>query len=128
MIKAKRESDDNQDVLFVIELESGRETIFHRSHIRHNVTTFTPVTETKMRFSIPGENEDSTDRDGNVTNDDSAKKKKGRPKKGSEMKKPTDDATSSGIAWRTCNRQRSSLPDTTAQPKKNCLKKREPHF
>ena len=51
-IKQKREADDNQEVSFIIELQNGCETIRHRSHIRHNVTRYTPVTDTRVRFSL----------------------------------------------------------------------------
>ena len=35
-IVEKRQSDDGQDVSFVISMANGRETIRHRSHLRHN--------------------------------------------------------------------------------------------
>ena len=55
-IKAKRSADDEQDVSFIIELENGPESTRHMSHLRHNVTRYTPVTETKVRFSLPEDN------------------------------------------------------------------------
>ena len=43
-------------------MENGCETIHHRSHIRHNVTRYTPVTEKKVRFAIEGEGEKDKER------------------------------------------------------------------
>ena len=43
----KREADDGQDISFVILMANGRETIRHRSHIRHNVTRYTKVIDKK---------------------------------------------------------------------------------
>ena len=57
-ITEKREADDDQNVSYVIQMENGCETICHRSHIRHNVTKYTKVTEKKVRFNIEGEIEE----------------------------------------------------------------------
>ena len=57
-ITAKCEGDDEQNVSYVIELENGRETIRHQSHICHNATCYTPVMEKKVKFAIERENEE----------------------------------------------------------------------
>ena len=116
-IKEKREADDNQEVSFVIELQNGRETIRHRSHIRHNVTRYTQVTDTRVRFSFTGDKTKNTVEED--TKEDE-KKKRGRPRKGKEKDRETDDTI--GVASRTWSR--TSLPDSTALPSKSCLKKR----
>ena len=51
-IVEKRQSDDSQDVSFVISLANGRQTIRHRSHLRHNVTRYTRVTDRKVTFNL----------------------------------------------------------------------------
>ena len=40
-IKEVRTSDDGQGVSFLISLPNGRETIRHRSHLRHNLNRYT---------------------------------------------------------------------------------------
>ena len=115
-IKAARKSDDEQDVSFIIDLENGRETIRHRSHMRHNVTRYTKIAETKVRFKAPETNVD----DNKPDEEEKKTKKKGRPKKGEESNKDTPDVT--GVASRT--RSKSPVPDSTALPEKRILKKR----
>ena len=56
-IKEIRESDDRQDVSFVITLANGRETIRHRSHLRHNITRYTRVTDRRVTFNLKGDTE-----------------------------------------------------------------------
>ena len=63
---------------FVIQMENGRETIRHRSHIRHNVKRYTKVTEKKVRFNIEEESEEQD----KERREEEAKKKRGRPRKG----------------------------------------------
>ena len=57
-IISKREADDGQDVSFVLEKENGCEAIHHQTHLRHNVMRYTPITDTKVRFSLPNEEEE----------------------------------------------------------------------
>ena len=52
IIKEVRTADDGQEVSFIISLPNGRETIRHRSHLRHNITRYTCVTVTKVRFDL----------------------------------------------------------------------------
>ena len=54
-IVEKRQSDDGQDVSFVISMANGRETIRHRSHLRHNITRYTKVTDRKVTFNLKEE-------------------------------------------------------------------------
>ena len=44
-IVEKRQSDDGQDFYFIISLANGRQTIRHRSHLRHNVTMYVYISE-----------------------------------------------------------------------------------
>ena len=53
-----RKADDEQDVSSVILMENGRKSIRHRSHLRHNVTRYTKVVDTKVKFDIPDETVD----------------------------------------------------------------------
>ena len=99
-------------------MENGLGTIRHRSHICHNVTRYTPVTEKKVIFKIEGEIEDQD----KERKEEEVKKKRGRPKKGEESKSETDYIT--GISSRT--RSKILLPDPAAQPSKSSLKKRVP--
>ena len=75
-IVEKRQSDDGQDVSFVILMANGRETIRHRSHIRHNVTRYTKVTDKKVTFNLK---EERGREDKNTKETET--KKKGRPRK-----------------------------------------------
>merc|ERR1711954_568946 len=52
IIKEVRNADDGQEVSFIISLPNGRETIRHRSHLRHNINRYTRITETKVRFDL----------------------------------------------------------------------------
>ena len=81
-IKEARKADDEQDVSFVIELDNGRETIRHRSHLRHNVTRYTKVIDTKVRFEIL---EKETKEDKEEKNREETRKKRGRPAEYSEL-------------------------------------------
>ena len=54
-IKEIRQSDDGQDVSFVISLANGRETIRHRSHLRNNITRYTRVTDRRVTFNLKEE-------------------------------------------------------------------------
>ena len=51
-IKEVRTSDDGQGVSFLISLPNGRETIRHRSHLRHNINRYTRISETRVRFDM----------------------------------------------------------------------------
>ena len=51
-IKEVRTSDDGQGVSFLISLPNGRETIRHRSHLRHNLNRYTRVSEIRVRFDM----------------------------------------------------------------------------
>ena len=48
IIKEVRQSDDGQDVSFIISLANGKETIRHRYHLRHNNTRYTRVSDTRV--------------------------------------------------------------------------------
>ena len=52
VIKEVRTADNGQEVSFIISLPNGRETIRHRSHLRHNINRYTHITETKVRFDL----------------------------------------------------------------------------
>ena len=126
-IKEKRVGDDGQDTTFVIVMENGRETIRHRSHIRHNVTRYTKVTDKKVTFNL--ENERGGE-DKNVKETET--KKRGRPRKedkaesNKDYKTATDSYTdfNIGIAKRTCSKTSTDLPDI---PLESSLKQRTEH-
>ena len=123
-IKAARKADDEQDVSFVIQMENGRESIRHRSHLRHNVTRYTKVVDTKVRFDIPDETADDKRSDEEIM----TTRKRGRPKKGEEPNKEPRDVT--GVASRTRsksptpNSTENQIPDSTSLPERGILKKR----
>ena len=97
-------------------MENGHETIHHRSHICHNVTRYTKVTEKKVRFNIEEESEEQD----KERREEETKRKRGRPRKGEEAKSDTDYTI--GISSRTCSKV--PLPDLAAQPSKSSLKQR----
>ena len=123
-IKEKRVGDYGQDTSFVITMGNGRETIRHRSHIRHNITRYTKVTDKKVSFNL-----DNTrgGEDRNVKETET--KKRGRPRKEdkAESNKDYETATDSnndfniGIAKRTHSKTSTDLSDI---PLKSCLKTR----
>ena len=83
---------------------NGRETIRHRSHIRHNITRYTKVTDKKVTFNLKEERE----REDKNTKETETKKR-GRPRKvdkaesSKDYKTDSDSNTDSdiGIAKRT---------------------------
>ena len=87
-IKEIRQSDDRQDVSFVISLANGRETIRHRSHPRHNITRYTKVTDRRVRFNLK-ENTEGEDKD----KEKKELKKRGRPRKLEKTKSANDCET-----------------------------------
>ena len=123
-MKEKRVGDDGQDTSFVIIMGNGRETIRHRSHIRHNVTRYTKVTDKKVTFNL--ENERGGE-DKNVKETET--KKRGRPRKedkaesNKDYKTATDSNTdfNIGIAKRTRSKTSTDLSEI---PLKSFLKKR----
>ena len=127
-IVEKRQSDDGQDVSFVILMANGRETIRHRSHIRHNVTRYTKVTDKKVTFNLK---EERGREDKNTKETET--KKKGRPRKinkaesSKDYKTDSDSNTDSdiGIVKRTLVAKPSDLSDI---PLKSSLKKRTQEF
>merc|ERR1711954_489143 len=52
LIKKVRRSDDGQGVSFIITLPDGKETICHRSHLRHNLNRYTKISETRVKFDL----------------------------------------------------------------------------
>ena len=124
----KRQSDDSQDVSFVISLANGRETIRHRSHLRHNVTRYTRVTDRKVTFNLKEET-GGEDKDTRKTET----KKRGRPSKLDKAESTKDCKTDSdsiddsdmGIAKRTHSK---TAPDLSDIPLKSSLKKRTQEF
>ena len=60
----------------MITLANGRETIRHRSHLRHNITRYTRVTDRRVTFNLKGDTE-GEDKDKRKTE----LKKRGRPSK-----------------------------------------------
>ena len=127
-IVEKRQSDDGQDVSFVISMANGRETIRHRSHLRHNITRYTTVTDRKVTFSLK-EERGGEDKDTKETET----KKRGRPSKLDKAESTKDYKTDSdsnddsdmGIVKRTCSKTASDSSDI---PLKSSLKKRTQEF
>ena len=109
---------------FVISLANGRETIRHRSHLRHNITRYTRVTDRRVRFNLK---EDTEGEDKNK--EKSEFKKRGRPKKLDKTKSANDCETvpdsmndsEIGIANRTRSK---TVTITNDIPLKSALKKR----
>ena len=124
----KRQSDDGQDVSFVILMANGRETIRHRLHIRHNVTRYTKVTDKKITFNLK---EERGREDKNTKETETMKR--GRPRKmdkaesSKDYKTDSDSNTDSdiGIVKRTLSKTSSDLSDI---PLKISLKKRAQAF
>ena len=123
-IKEVRQSYDGQDVSFIFSLANGKETIRHRSHLRHNITHYTRVTDTRVRFNLQedteGENKNKEKPEG---------KKRGRPKKlhktqsANGYETAPDSTTDSEIG--ISNRTRSKTVTTSNDiPLKSALKKR----
>ena len=73
---------------FIISLANGKETIRHRSHLRHNITHYTKVTETRVRFNLK-DNTEGEDKNKEKTE----LKKRGRPKKLEKTKSANDCET-----------------------------------
>ena len=104
---------------------NGRETIQHRSHIRHNVTWYTKVTEKKVTFNLERER---GEKDKEVKEEET-KRKRGRPRKGEKAESNTDYKIGTesdtnytiGIAARTCSK---TPPDLADKPLKSSLKQR----
>merc|ERR1711954_405340 len=124
VIKEVRQADDGQDVSFIISLPIGRETIRHRSHLRHNITQYTHVTDTKVRFDL------KIDKEGEDTNKEKSESRKSvRPLKLHKSKSadsweivpnPNNDSEI-GIATQTRSKVAASMNDI---PLKSALKKR----
>ena len=118
---------NGQDTSFVIIMGNGRETIRHRSHIRHNVTRYTKVTDKKVTFNLDNERGGE---DKNVKETET--KKRGRPRKedkaesNKDYKTATDSNTDSniGITKKRCSKTSTHLPDI---PLKSSLKQRTEH-
>ena len=110
VIKEARVSDDGQEVSFIIEMENGRETIRHRSHLRHNVKSSEKVEETKVKFKVQTNDDKSDDKKDSDSSD--------RAESTSESDKPAE----SGVVTRSRARQRFSPPSSSALPAKSCLK------
>merc|ERR1711954_245091 len=100
------------------------ETIRHRSHLRHDITRYTKVTETKVRFNLE-ENKEGEDK--NKEKQEGGKR--GRPKKLHKTQSADgcdtvpDSATDSkiGISGRTRSKTVTTSNDI---PIKSALKKR----
>ena len=116
--------DDGQDTSFVITMGNGRETIRHRSHIRHNITRYTKVTDKRVTFNLDNSRGGE---DKNVKETET--KKRGRPRKEdkAESNKDYETATDSntdfniGIAKRKHSKTSTDLADMTL---KSSLKQR----
>ena len=109
---------------FVVSLANGRQTIRHKSHLRHNVTRYTRVTDRKVTFNLK-EEKGGDDNDTKKTET----KKRGRPSKLDKAESTKDckiDSDSNedsdmGIAKRTHSK---TAPNSSDIPLKISLKKR----
>ena len=106
-IQESRTSDDGQEVSFVILMENGRETIRHRSHLRHNIKSTDKVTETKVKFEVP-ENDDKDESDATDKNESTSESEK---------------KVQVGVVTRSKTKQ-SFSPNSSALPGKSCLRAR----
>ena len=109
---------------FIISLANGKETIRHRSHLRHNINRYTKVTETKVRFKL------DEDKEGEDKNKENHKgRKQGRLKKLHKTQSADSHVTSSdsatdseiGISGRTRSKTVTTSKDI---PLNSALKKR----
>ena len=89
-------------------MENGRETICHRSHLRHNVKSTDKITETKVKFEVP-ENDDKDESDATDKNESTSESEK---------------KVQVGVVTRSKTKQSFSPPNSSALPGKSCLKVR----
>ena len=123
-IVERRQSDDGQDVSFVILMANGGETNRHRLPLRHNITRYTKVTDRKLTFNLK---EERGGEDKNTKETET--KKRGRLSKLDKAESTKDYKTDSdsnddsnmGIAKRTRSK---TTPDSSDIPLKRSLKKR----
>merc|ERR1711954_97876 len=109
-------------------MANGRETIRHRSHLRHNVIRDTKVTDKKVTFNLK---EERGGEDKNTKETET--KKRGRPREvdkaesSKDYKTDSDSNTDSdvGIAKRTHSKTSSDFSEI---PLKSSLKKRTQEF
>ena len=109
-------------------MANGRETIRHRSHLRHNITRYTKVTDRKVTFNLKegkgGEDENTKEKEtkkrGRLSKLDKAESKKDCKKDSNSI-----DDSDMGIAKRTHSK---TAPDLSDIPVKSSLKKRTEEF
>ena len=114
-------ADDGQEVIFIISLPNGKETIRHRNHLRHNLNRYTKISEIRVKFNL-GNDSDGEERD------NSEKPEVVKPLKLQKVKSDGNNESweisstnnhNEGIATRT-----RSKVDMSKLPLKSALKKR----
>ena len=122
VIKEVRTADDGQEVSFVISLPNGRETIRHRSHLRHNINSHTRITETKVRFDLKGDKK-GEDRKKSETKRSVQPLKLHKSKSDDSWEIVSNQNKDSEISIATCTRNKVTT-DKSEIPLKSALKKR----
>ena len=106
-----RQSDDGQNMSFVVLMDNGHETIRHRSHLKHNITRYERSTDVRVKFQ-----EEDKSTCGKVPDAD-------RVENEESTNEEAEPGLSTGVTTRSMARKYEPLPDSDA-PTKSRLKKR----
>ena len=114
--------EDGQDISFVIPMGNGRETIRHRSHLRHNINRYTRITETKVRFDLKSDKK-GEDKKKSETKRSVQPLKLHKSKSADSWEIVSNQNKDSAISIATCTRGKVTT-DESDIPLKSALKKR----